>query len=177
VAINPPIRSRRSRRQLRDAERGEGGKIYDPRLSKTDVDEWRELAVASYLIAVRERLWMSFLPFGDPPWGRPDARVAWQADWRYWTEPSELIYSANLGRSLDAADAAASSDGTATAAAHYKRSGVYQRAYENGLAIVNPTDRGAAIRLDRAYRYARNGRPTGSNTITVPARRAAVLIA
>ena len=125
-------------------------KVYDPRLIKAEVDDWRELAVASYLISVRKRLWMSFLPFGDPPWGRPDASVPWQANWRYWTESTEPIYAANLGDSTDRADTAASNDGTANAAVHYKRNGVWmQRTFAHGVSIVNPTDQDAVIQLDR----------------------------
>ena len=77
-------------------------KLFDNRLSQ-EPSAWRELTVASYLIANRGHLLMELSAFGGiNDWGWPRQSVPWQAAWRFWQEGAEhfRIYGAHVGASM-----------------------------------------------------------------------------
>lgn len=154
-------------------------KLYDNRLSEETVRQWRELTVASYLIANRGHLLMELSTFGGiNDWGWPRQSVPWQAAWRFWQEGAEhfRVYGAHVGASTDPADAAAGANHTKTAVRAYLRDGIYQRRFASGLAAVNPKGTAVALHLDgRHYFYARNGKRVTSRTVSVPAHSGLVL--
>ena len=155
-------------------------KLYDNRLSEATVRQWRELTVASYLIANRGHLLMELSTFGGiNDWGWPRQSVPWQAAWRFWQEGAEhfRVYGAHVGASTDPADAAAGADRTKTAVRAYLRDGIYQRRFASGLAAVNPkaTAVDAAPGRRARYFYARNGKRVTSRTVSVPAHSGLVL--
>ena len=154
-------------------------KLFDNRLSQEAVRQWRELTVASYLIANRGHLLMELSAFGGiNDWGWPRQSVPWQAAWRFWQEGAEhfRIYGAHVGASTDPADAAAGADRTKAAVRAYLRGGVYQRRFASGLAAVNPKATAVKLQLDaRTYFYARNGQRVTSRTVTLPAHSGLVL--
>lgn len=155
-------------------------KLYDNRLSEPTVRQWRELTVASYLIANRGHLLMELSTFGGiNDWGWPKQTVAWQKAWRYWQEGAEhfRVYGAKVGASIDtAADAAAGANQTKTAVRAYLRDGIYQRRFASGLAAVNPKATAVTLQLDgRRYYYARNGKQVTSRSISVAAHSGVVL--
>jgi hypothetical protein len=155
-------------------------KLYDNRLSEATVRQWRELTVASYLIANRGHLLMELSTFGGiNDWGWPRQSVPWQAAWRFWQEGAEhfRVYGAKVGASIDtAADAAAGADHTKAAVRAYLRDGIYQRRFASGLAAVNPKATAVKLHLDgRRYYYARNGTQVMSRTISVAAHSGVVL--
>ncbi len=154
-------------------------KLWDNRLTKARVEQWRQLTAASYLIANRGKLFMELSVFGGiESWAQPLSGVPWQAAWRFWSEtPANYpIYAAQVGASIDPADAAAGSNGTANAAAVYRRGGVYQRRFAHGMAIVNTGSAAVSVRLDgRSYVNAETGAPV-AGSLTVPAHSGRVLV-
>ena len=155
-------------------------KLWDNRLSQAQVRQWRELAVASYLIADRGRLWMELSAFGGVnAWSWPDATIPWQAQWRWYAEtPADHeVYGAPVGPSSDPADVKADGNHTANAALAYQHGAILSRRFQHGLAIVNPTTTDQTVSLDsRHYTYARNGQSVTSPRVTLPAHSGLVLL-
>jgi hypothetical protein len=98
------------------------------------VDQWRQYGAASFLIGNNG---MSMFEFVEKVIVKP-----------YDEADNNLVYKAVLGLPLDYS---ATQTG-ATCAASYKKNGVYQRRFERGISIVNPTANDVTLQtLDRTY--------------------------
>ncbi len=153
-------------------------KIYDNATTEPQMDRWRRLVIASYLIANRGHVLMNFQPFGVSSHQNtsfPNTAVDYQNRWRWYRENGLdfPVYDAYMGaRQMDTADAAVDADNSPTRASAYAVknaagatvSGLYRGLFEHGIVFINVSGGPQSVNFTRTgLRNAYTG-----NTVTSP---------
>jgi uncharacterized membrane protein YgcG len=108
-----------------DAQAAGHGVIVNVDAPGTNVEQWRRYLTASYLLGNNGAAWLEF---------GPDAQTA------PFDSPSPL-YATPIGTPLQ----------TGGRVSDYAKNGVYQRAYSNGLVLVNPSSSSVTVDLGGTY--------------------------
>jgi hypothetical protein len=108
-----------------DAQAAGHGVIVNVDAPGTNVEQWRRYLTASYLLGNNGAAWLEF---------GPDAQTA------PFDSPSPL-YATPIGTPLQ----------TGGRVSDYARNGVYERAYSNGLVLVNPSSSSVTVDLGGTY--------------------------
>jgi hypothetical protein len=139
-------------------------KIYDNATTLPQMDRWRRLILASYMVANRGHVLMNFQPFGVSSHQNtsfPNTAVRYQADWKWYRENSLdfPVYDAYFGASQsDTADAAVDASTSPTRASNYAIknaagttvTGLYRRVFEHGIVFINVSGSPQAVNFSKA---------------------------